>query len=199
MLRPYNGDARVCRRAMDEAIEQIAFEEMDASGDGMASGVAAGDGESRARNIGGVDRCSGQIFREGDGDAAGAGADIGDLQAFAGEGLFAAGAPFADSEAIEGDFDDVLGFGAGNQDVGCYFKLEAPEFLFAGEVLRRLAACATLNQCEEALGVRRGDLLSGCGVNPGASAARTWRSKSSVASVWEGTCASRRCASPCFS
>ena len=44
MLRPYNGGARVCRRAMDDAIEQVAFEEMDASGDGMTGGVAAGDG-----------------------------------------------------------------------------------------------------------------------------------------------------------
>src|ERR1700674_3988765 len=171
MLRPYNGDARVCRRAMDEAIEQIAFEETDASGDGMTSGVAAGDGESRARNIGGVDRCSGQIFREGDGDAAGAGADIGDLQAFAGEGLFAAGAPFADSEAIEGNFDDVLGFGAGNQDVGCYFKLEAPEFLFAGEVLRRFAMRAPRNKCEKARGVGSRDFIFGTGGEPTAVAA----------------------------
>ena len=35
--------------------------------------------------------------------------------------------------------DDVFGFGAGNQDVGRYFKLETPEFLFAGEVLRWLS------------------------------------------------------------
>src|SRR6266851_1230029 len=116
MLRHYNGGARVCRSAIDEAVEHIAFEETHAIGDGMAFGVAARDG-----------------------DATGAGADVGDLQAFAGESLFAASAEFADGEAIEGDFDDVLGFGAGNQDVGCYFELEAPEFLFAGEMLRRFA------------------------------------------------------------
>jgi len=46
----------------------------------------------------------------GDGNAGGAGADIGDLQAFAGESLFAA-ARRSRREAVEGDFDDVLGFG----------------------------------------------------------------------------------------
>src|ERR1700687_5508639 len=116
MLRPYNGDARVCRRAMDEAVEQIAFEEMDASGDGMTGGVALRNGECGSRNIRGKDCCAGQFSREGDGDAGGAGADVGDLQAFAGEGLFAAGAAFADGEPVEGDFDYVLGFGAGDQD-----------------------------------------------------------------------------------
>src|SRR5260370_27297350 len=137
MLRHYNRGARVCRAATDEAIEQIAFKQTDASGDGMTGGVALRNGEGGARNVGGVDRCTGQVFRERDGDAAGAGADVGDLQAFAGESLFAAGAEFADRESVERDFDDVLGFGAGNQDVGWDFKFESPEFLFSGEMLPR--------------------------------------------------------------
>src|SRR6267143_2228852 len=171
MLRPYNGDARVCRVARDEAIEQVGFEEMDAIGNRMALGVAFGDGYGCEGNVGGVDCGATEFLGEGDGDAAGAGADIGDLQAFAGEGLFAAGAAFADGEPVEGDFDDVLGFGAGNQDVGCYFKLEAPKFLFAGEVLRRFAGGAAGEEREEALGVRAGDLLFGMRVEPGAVAA----------------------------
>src|SRR6267143_563951 len=116
---------------------------MDAVGDGITGGVALRNGEGGARNVRRVNRCAGQIFREGDGDAAGAGADFGDLQAFAGERLLVAGAAFAEREAVEGDFDEVLGFGAGNQDVRRYFKLEAPEFLFAGEMLCWLAGCAS--------------------------------------------------------
>src|SRR5437016_14391726 len=98
---PYRGDL----------VEQVGFDEMDLSGDGMASSVAAGDGEGRVRNIGGVNRCAGQFLCKRYGDAAGAGTDIGDLRAFAGEHLFAAGAAFADGEAVEVDFDDVRGFG----------------------------------------------------------------------------------------
>src|SRR5258705_1745017 len=136
MLRPYNGDARVCRVARGEAIEQVGFEEMDAIGNRMALGVAFGDGYGCEGNVGGVDCGATEFLGEGDGNAGGAGADIGDLQAFADESLFAAGAAFADSEAIEGDFDDVLGFGAGDQDIGSDFKLECPVFLLVAKMPR---------------------------------------------------------------
>src|SRR5437667_7092031 len=119
---------------------------MDLIGDGVARGVAAGDGERGARNVRGVNPCAGQLFCEGYGNAAGAGANVGDLQALAAECLLVAGANFADGEAVEHDFDDVLGFRAGNQDVRRDFKFEAPEFLFAGEVLRRLASGAAGEQ-----------------------------------------------------
>src|SRR5712664_4598540 len=104
MLRPYSGESRICRAAIDEAIEQVGYDEMDASGDGMTGGVALGDGQGCGGNVGGVDRCTAQLFRERDRDAAGAGADVGDLQAFAGESLFAAGAEFADGESVERNF-----------------------------------------------------------------------------------------------
>jgi len=88
----------------------------------------------------------GQLFCEGHRDAAGAGADVGNLQAFAAECLLVAGANFADGEAVERDFDDVFGFRAGDQDVRGDFKFEAPEFLLAGEVLRGLASGAAGEQ-----------------------------------------------------
>src|SRR5712692_6928387 len=100
----------------------------------MALSVVLRDGERGTRNVRGVDCRAGELLGESDGDAAGAGADVSDLQTFAGERLFAADAEFVDGEAVEGDFDEVLGFGAGNQNVGSDFKFEAPEFLFAGEV-----------------------------------------------------------------
>ena len=112
---------------------------MDAIGNGMARSVSAGDGERGAGNVCGENHGMWQFLCESDSDTAGAGADVGDLQTLAGERLFAAGAEFAYGETVEGDFDDMLGLGAGNQDVGRYFKLETPEFLFAGEVLRWLS------------------------------------------------------------
>ena len=124
---------------------------MDAVGDGITGGVALRNGEGGARNIGGVNRCAGQFLCKRYGDAAGAGTDIGDLQAFAGASLFAAGAVFADGQAVESNFDDVLGFGAGNQDVRRYFKLEAPEFLFAAEMLGWLAGSAAGDEGEIAI------------------------------------------------
>src|SRR6266481_2377899 len=124
-------------------VQKIAFRETDTVCNVLAFGVAFGDGQGRARNVGGIDRGGGEFLGQGDGDAAGAGADVGDLQAFAGERQFAAGAEFADGEAVKGDFDDVFGFGAGNQDVGRHFKIEAPEFLFAREMLGRLAVRTT--------------------------------------------------------
>ncbi len=35
----------------------------------------------------------------------------------------------------ESNFDEMFGFGAGNQNVRSDFEREAPEFLFAGEML----------------------------------------------------------------
>src|SRR5712672_1834719 len=116
MLRPYKGKGSACCSSLRKNIQQIRFEKMDAVGDGVAVGVAAGDGEGGCGNVGRQDYCLWQFFRKGDGDAAGAGADVGDLQGFASESLFAAGSEFAKGEAVEGDFDDVFGFGAGNQD-----------------------------------------------------------------------------------
>src|SRR5260370_22585808 len=144
---------------------------MNALGNAMAFGVALSDGQGCGRNVGGPDCQGGKFVGESDGDAAGAGADVGDLESFASEGLFAGGAAFANGEAVEGDFDDVFGFGAGNQDVGCYFKFEAPEFLFAGEVLRGFAVGAARNHGEVTLGVRGGDLLFGRRAEPAAVAA----------------------------
>src|SRR6266851_5735745 len=96
--------------------------------------------------VSGEEICGGEFFGKGDSDAAGAGADVGDLQTGAGGFLGAAGAKFAERQAIEGDFDEVLGFGAGDQDVGCDLEFEAPEFLLAGEMLRGLACGAAQDE-----------------------------------------------------
>jgi len=63
-----------------EAIEQVGFEEMDAIGNRMALGVAFGDGYGCEGNVGGVDCGATEFLGEGDGNAGGAGADIGDCK-----------------------------------------------------------------------------------------------------------------------
>jgi len=75
---------------------------------------------------------------------------------------------FVDGQAIESDFDEVFGFGAGDEDVGGDFEFEAPEFLLAGEVLRGFACGAAAEQGEigfEDLGIEE---FFGVGVEPGA-------------------------------
>src|SRR6266850_311003 len=144
---------------------------MDLIVDGLARGVAAGDGEGGARNVRGLDRCAWQLFCKGHGDASGTGANVGDLQAFAAECLLTAGADFANSEAVEGDFNDMLGFRAGDQDVERNFEFEAPEFLFAGEVLRGLASGAAGEQAGKEMYLEIANYLFWMRVEPRAVAA----------------------------
>ncbi len=66
----------------------------------------------------------------------------------------------------------MLCFGAGNEDVGRDFEFEAPEFLFAGEMLGGLAGSAAGDQFEEALRVGVGDGFFRMRVEPGAIAAK---------------------------
>ena len=141
---------------------------MDLSGDGVTHGVAVGDGEGCVRNVGGVNHCAGQFFREGHGDAAGTGAYVGDLQALAGESLFATGAKFADSEAVQRDFDDMFRFRSRDQDVRSDFKFETPEFLLAGEVLSGLTGRPAGNELQKTMGVLWGNFFFRMRVDPGA-------------------------------
>src|SRR6267143_4088716 len=145
---------------------------MNAIGYGVERGVAPSDGESGVRNFRGVDRGAGQLFCEGDRDASGAGADVGDFEAFATECLLAAGANFAGGEAVERDFDDVFGFRAGNQDLRRDLEFESPEFLLTGEVLRRFSSCSTRDEREKPLGVFLGNCLLSMRVEPSATAAQ---------------------------
>src|SRR6266850_25301 len=176
-FRPVFGGHDISCFCGGDSFEQVGSEEMDAIGDGMARGVAAGDGDGRGRKVRGVNPCAGQLFCESDRDATGAGANVGDLQAFAAKCLLAAGANFADGEAVERDFDEVFRFWAGNQDVRRNFKFQSPEFLFSGEMLRGLAARAARNELKETPGVRRGNLFLRVSVDPGAISAEDMKQK----------------------
>ena len=133
--------------------------------------------ESGGGNIGGVDGCAGKFFGERDGDTSRACADVGDYETVAGGFLRAAGAELAESEAIERDFDEVFGFRARNQDVRGDFKFEAPEFLFAGEMLRRFATGAASDQRQKCVDVGGIHRFFGMGVEPGAIALKNVEQK----------------------
>jgi hypothetical protein len=154
-----------------ERVEQIGFEECDAIRKAEAGGAALGDDEGGGGDVGGVDQGAGEFFGECDGDAARAGADVDDGETFTGEFGIAARAEFADGQAVESYFDEVLGFRARDEDVGSDFEFEAPEFLFAGEVLRGFAGGAAAEEREirfDCLGIED---FFGVGVEPGAVAA----------------------------
>jgi len=140
---------------------------MDAVGETEAGGVALGNFQGGFGDVGGVDGGGRKFFGQGDGNAAGAGADVNDGEVLALEARRAAGAEFADGEAIESHFDEVLGFGAGDQDVGIHFEFEAPKFLFAGEVLRGFAERATAQEREIFFGAFGGENFFGVGIEPG--------------------------------
>jgi len=123
------------------------------------------------RDVGGVDFGGREFFGKGNGDAAGAGADVDGGEAFAREFGVAPRAEFADSQAIESDFDEVFGFGARDKNVGCDFEFEAPEFLFTGEVLGWFAGGSAVEEGEvgfDGLGIEE---FLWVGVEPGAVAA----------------------------
>ena len=116
--------------------------------DAVAGGVAASDFEGRCGNIGGKKLGVRQFVRESHGEAAGAGADVGDAQRRAGRSGLESDFDAARAQAFERDFDDVFGFRARNQDGRGDFEFESPEFLLAGEVLRRLAGGAASDESE---------------------------------------------------
>ena len=60
----------------------------------------------------------------------------------------------------------MLGFGPRNQHVGRDFEIQAPEFLMAGEVLRRDAARALRDQRKILLARRRIEFVFRMRVNP---------------------------------
>jgi len=158
-------------RRIDEGSEEIGFEEGDAIGEAEAGGVVLGYGQSGGGDIGGEDLGGGEFLGEGDSNATGAGANVNEGEIFAGEFGRAAGAEFADGEAVESDFEEMFGLGAGDEDVGSDFEIEAPEFLVAGEMLCGFAGGAAADQGEIVFGRRGVEESFGVGVEPGTIAA----------------------------
>src|SRR5580704_17723093 len=60
--------------------------------------------------------------------------------------LFSPSAKLTHGEAIQRDFDEMFGFRAGDEDLRRHFEFESPEFLFAGEMLRRDSRCTPIEK-----------------------------------------------------
>ena len=119
--------------------EEIAFKEADAASEAEAAGVVVGDSEGGGRDIDGGEV---GVFEDGgerDGDGAGAGADIGNMKMRVGLG----------AGPVEDGFDEMLGLGAGDEDVGGDAEGEAEELLRASEVLERVLRGAAGNERAE--------------------------------------------------
>jgi len=101
----------------------------------MFGRVAMGDGEGGGRNVERDELSLREFFGDSDGDAAGAGADVGDEESCAIVLVGTTSVEFAEGEAVERDFNEMFGFWARDENVWSDFECEAPEFLFAGEVL----------------------------------------------------------------
>jgi len=86
-------------------------------------GVGFGNFQRGGRVVGGVDFGLREFFCQGEGDRAGAGADIGNFRRFERLGKRKDG------------FDEVLGFGTRNEDGRRDDEVKSPELLMAGDVL----------------------------------------------------------------
>ena len=94
---------------------------------------------------------------ERDGDGAGAGADVGDVKMRVGLG----------AGEVEDGFDEVLGFRAWDEDVGCDAKGQTEELLRAGKVLERMLRGAAGDERAEGIEVSAGEVVVGVGEEPG--------------------------------
>ena len=157
----------------EERRQQIAFEKFEAIGDAGASGIAARDFESVGGDIGGEDFGVWELARERDRETAGTCADIGDDQSFARCAGIHVNFQATFAEAGECHFHNVLGFWAWNQHCGIYFEVEAPEFLFAGDVLGWFAGGAAIDAGEVFFCGGRIEQFFGMRINPGTIAANS--------------------------
>jgi hypothetical protein len=74
----------------------------------------------------------------------------------------------AHSKSFKSDFDNMFRFRARDKHSRRNFKFKPPEFLLAGEVLRRFPGSTTRDQREITIDGRRFKHLFGMGVNPSA-------------------------------
>ena len=98
----------------------------------MPDGVAPGDGERRAGDVGREHRRLRPFVSDGDGHASAARAEVGDANRGRRIGL-----------QVERGFDDELGLRPRNQHVGRDLERQSPELAMAGDVGQRLARGAT--------------------------------------------------------
>src|SRR5208283_4132878 len=151
-----------------EGLKKVGLKKTNTVCETETSGVAASYIESGGGDVRGIDGGVGKFLGQGDGDAAGAGADIHEGDAVSGKTRRAAGVECTEGEAIERNLDEMFGFGAWNQNVRRNFEFEAPELLLTGEVLRGLTVRAALNEREKTAGGFGGENFFRMRIEPGA-------------------------------
>src|SRR5579863_6642574 len=85
---------------------------------------------------------------------------------------------------LQNRFDQVLGFGAGDEDGGSDDEIHAPEFLMAGDVLRGDAAGALGESGFVSSGLTGGQLALGVSVEIGAVAVESEHQKEFGVQAW---------------
>jgi hypothetical protein len=130
-------------------------------GEAQACGVVLGDGEGGGVEVGGRDAGGGEIGGECESDGSGAGTDVEDA------GMAKGGAC---GDPVEDGFDELLGFGAGDEGVTGDAEVEAVELLHAGEVLDGFFGGATGDEGAVGEVEGGGELGVGVGDEPGAVA-----------------------------
>jgi hypothetical protein len=143
--------------------EEIALEEADARVDAEAAGVVAGDGEGRGRDVDGSDVGVLEDGGESNGDGTGTSAYVGNAEVRASFGLGIG----LSVRPVEDGFDEVLGLGARNEDVGGDAEGEAEELLRSGEMLERFLLSAAGDDGAEGVEVKCGKVVVGMGEQPG--------------------------------
>ena len=103
--------------------------------------VGAGDRKGGGGNVGGADLGGGRVGGEGEGEAAGAGAEI--------EGLWRFPGGRHGKQKLPGEFGEGFSFGAGDEDSGRDGEFESAKGDGAGDVLQRLALAAALDERAE--------------------------------------------------
>jgi hypothetical protein len=111
-----------------------------------------------------------QLVRERHSDASRTGTHIGDLECWTWETGHHIDLDPARSESFKSNFDDMFCFRARDQNRRRNFKFKPPEFLLAGEVLRRFPGSTTRDQREITIDGRWLERVFWMGVNPSAVA-----------------------------
>ena len=157
--------------------EQIGFYETNPIRDAVARGIAPRNLQRGGGDVGGHNFAVREFVRQGNCETAGACAHIGNFQRRAGGAGRHVDFNSARAETFERDFDDVFRFRARNEHGRRDFERQAPEFLRAGEVLRRFAGSPAGDEREIPVERARIERFFRMRVNPGAIAAENVHEK----------------------
>ncbi len=143
------GHEQVKERGARHGSEQVAAAKREAVADLVRVGILLGNGQDCLRSIDRPDLRARQCGCEGNGNAAAARPNIEDARG---------GEPRRCQQA-ESRLNDDLRIGPRNEHAGADLECERPEFLVAGDVGNRLAACTAGQELLEVIFLRSGNSI----------------------------------------